>query len=123
METDGHGKPTSGKVTCKRCKQGHDVSDRREEIKAGVKNYLGTMKEISHLCRLTHDENVSMSMLYTYVANGLIHSHGTRIECDSAGRHKAVPTYRIGDIDVAIEDWRQLLEQRRHAGKKPRRVA
>jgi len=123
VETDGHGKPTSGKVTCKRCKQGHDVSDRREEIKAGVKNYLGTMKEISHLCRLTHDENVSMSMLYTYVANGLIHSHGTRIECDSAGRHKAVPTYRIGDIDVAIEDWRQLLEQRRHAGKKSRRVA
>lgn len=123
VETDDHGKPSTEYTHCPKCDESYKISERQEEIKAGVKNYLGTMKEISHLCRLTHSENVSMSMLYTYVANGLIHPHGTRIECDSAGRHKSVPTYRIGDIDVAIEDWRQLREQRRHAGKKSQRVA
>ena len=122
IETDDQGKPTVGKVTCRRCSQSHDVKDRREEMKAGVKDYLGTMKEISRLCRLMYDEGVSMSMLYLYAERGLMESQGWRMEHDTQGRYRSVSTYRIGDVEAAIKKWQEIQDARR-AEKKSKRVA
>ena len=73
-------------MKCPRCDQGHDVKSRREEIKAGVKDYLGTMREISRLCRLMYDDGVSMTMLYLYAERGLMESQGWRMEARQQGQ-------------------------------------
>ena len=123
VEIDDNGKPDKGTVKCPRCDQGHDVNSRREEIKAGVKDYLGTMREISRLCRLMYDDGVSMTMLYLYAERGLMESQGWRMERDAKGRNRSVSTYRIGDVEDAIKKWKAIQEERRHAGKKSKRVA
>ena len=122
VETDDNGRPTSAHATCPRCAKSHTVADRREEIKAGVKDYLGTMREISRLCRLMYDDGVSMSMLYLYAERGLMESQGWRMEHDSKGRYRSVSTYRIGDVEAAIKKWAAIQEARR-AEKKPKCVA
>jgi hypothetical protein len=122
VEVDDNGKPATGTVKCRRCSQGHDVKDRREEMKAGVKDYLGTMREITRLCRLMYDDGVSMSMLYLYAEKGLMESQGWRMEHDSKGRYRSVSTYRIGDVEAAIKKWAAIQEARR-AEKKPKCVA
>jgi hypothetical protein len=119
VEIDDNGKPAVGTVKCPRCSQGHDVKSRRDEIKAGVQDYLGTMREISKLCRLMYDDGVSMSMLYLYAERGLMESQGWRMEHDIKGRYRSVSTYRIGDVEHAIEQWRKIQEDARN-GKRQR---
>ena len=123
VETDDNGKPTKAHATCPRCAATHTVTDRREEIKAGVKDYLGTMREISRLCRLMYDDGVSMSMLYLYAERGLMDSQGWRMEHDSKGRYRSVSTYRIGDVEAAIKKWQAIQEARRAEKRKGCRVA
>jgi len=119
VETDDKGNPVMANMTCPRCKASHTVADRQEEIKAGVQDYLGTMREISKLCRLMYDDGVSMSMLYLYAERGLMESQGWRMEHDIKGRYRSVSTYRIGDVEHAIEAWRKIQEDARR-GKRQR---
>ena len=123
VESDDKGKPVKPNAICPRCEASCAVSSRQDEIKASVRDYLGTMKEISHLCRLMYDEGVSMSMLYQYASKGLMFSRGTRLECDSQGRHREVATYRIGDVESAIKAWREEQERRRTEKRGTRKVA
>lgn len=40
-------------------------------------------------------------MLWAYYRHGLIQQHGVRVEHDTLGRRREVPTYRIGEIREA----------------------
>jgi hypothetical protein len=50
-------------------------------------------------------------------------SQGWRMEHDSKGRYKSVSTYRIGDVEDAIEKWRKIQEARRADKRGSRSVA
>lgn len=88
-------------VTCPRCTRDVVVSDRRDELAVGVENYLGTARELSRLLRLVLGEDASPRMMWAYAKHGLIQSRGSRVEFDTMGRQREVPTYRIGEVREA----------------------
>lgn len=90
-------------VRCSRCATVHDIDSRRDALADGVDEYLGTIKEISRLCRLTLGEDVSVSMIHYYARVGMIQSHGERIEPDKMGRPRAAALYRIGEVRQAVQ--------------------
>ena len=94
-------------VRCEKCTVEHPIADRRAELEAGVEDYLGTIKEISHLFRETFGEDVSIRRIYGYVDHGLIVARGNRVEHDSMGRPRTSATYRIGDVREAVRAMRE----------------
>lgn len=93
---------TATVVRCEKCTVEHPIADRRAELEAGVEDYLGTIKEISHLFRETFGEEVSIRRIYGYVDHGLIVARGTRVELDAKGRPRTSATFRIGDVRDAV---------------------
>ncbi|NUR80326.1 MAG: hypothetical protein HOP97_03975 [Terrabacter sp.] len=94
----GNQQPT---VDCPRCTHGVVVADRRDQLAAGVENYLGTARELSRLLSLVLGEDANPRMLWAYAKHGLIQSHGVRVEFDTLGRRREVDTYRIGEVREA----------------------
>ena len=88
-------------IPCPRCGRDVSVDDRRSELADDVENYLGTARELSRLLRLVLGEEASPKMLWAYARHGLIQSHGVRVEHDTLGRKREVPTYRIGEVREA----------------------
>lgn len=113
VETNERGEPASAVVSCPHCKTTHYVRERREELAEAVAGYQATAKEISVLCRLTEGDGVSVRMIQTYAAHGLLQPRGERLELDAMGRVRRTTTYRIGDVRGAIAAWKVRLEARR----------
>ena len=123
VETDGKGKPNSQKATCPCCRTSHEIDDRREQLADGVADYRATIREISRLCVLIHPGMVSKTLLYEYIRGGLMLPQGTREERDSVGRMHTASTYRIGDVQGAIDKWQELRIQKRDTKRRACRVA
>jgi hypothetical protein len=102
-------------VVCPRCREVHDVDERREDLRAGVDDYLGTAKEISHLCRATLGEDVSTNMIRYYARVGMIREHGQRRELTKDNQQRAATLYRIGEVREAVEVMRVDPAERKKA--------
>jgi len=100
-------------LNCPKCGSVTDTEERQEELKVGVENYLGTARELSRLLKLVLGEDASPRMLWAYAKHGLIQSHGVRVEHDTLGRRREVPTYRIGDVRQAARILAADDEQRK----------
>lgn len=103
----------SAHVACPRCGAATPVDDRRAELAVGVENYLGTARELSRLLKLVLGENASAKTLWAYAKHGLIQQHGVRVEHDTLGRRREVPTYRIGEVREAARTVAQDEDQRK----------
>ncbi|MDR6861953.1 hypothetical protein [Phycicoccus sp. 3266] len=89
-------------VACPKCKHETPISERRDELAAGVEAYLGTVKEISRLLRETFGDDVSERMIRGLIDHGLVMARGTRREIDHAGHHHTVTLLRIGEVREAV---------------------
>ena len=104
----------SATITCPKCGRDLDVDERKEELAVGVEDYLGTARELSRLLRLVLGEQAaSAKVLWAYAKHGLIQSHGVRVEYDTLGRRREVPTYRVGDVREAARILDADEEQRK----------
>lgn len=90
-------------ANCPTCGTAHDVEGRRAELVAGVEDYLGTVKEISRLLRLTLGDDVSERMIRGMVDHGLVFRRGERTEMDVLGRRRDSYLLRIGDVQAAVQ--------------------
>lgn len=123
IEVNAKGDPESTAINCPRCTTVHDVTKRRADLKESLAGYQATTKEISHLCRMTIDGDVSVRMLQIYAKHGFLLQHGVRLEQDSMGRMRRVATYRIGDVEPAVDLWKDYLTDQRDKKRRGRRAA
>ena len=100
-------------LECPHCGATTVTDDRRAELAEGVENYSGTARELSRLLKLVLGEDASPKMLWAYARHGLIAQHGMRVEWDTLGRKREVPTYRIGDVRQAARILASDDEQRK----------
>lgn len=110
-------------VACRRCGSEHPIDERREELKAGVQEYLGTVRETSRLLRQTFGDDVSERTIRGLRDHGLLVARGHRVELDAQGRRREVMTFRIGDVIDAVAAMRQDKEVRRGVRKRARETA
>jgi hypothetical protein len=100
-------------ISCPRCGAAIPVDERRAELAEGVEDYLGTARELSRLLKLVLGEDANPKMIWAYARQGLIHQHGVRVEQDTLGRSREVPTYRIGEVREAASILARDDEQRK----------
>jgi hypothetical protein len=100
-------------VACPKCKHETPIQERRDQLAAGVEDYLGTVREISRLLRATLGDDVSERMIRSLADHGLIQTRGTRLEHDKLLRPRQVATYRIGDVRQGVHTMRTNRETER----------
>lgn len=104
---------TASITHCPRCKQQHDIRDRRAQLEAGVDAYLATVKEIHRLLAGTFGQDCSTGMIYGLARHGLIQARGKRVEYDKKGEPRQSATYRIGEVRDAINNLHADREKKR----------
>ena len=90
-----------------RCGAAHEVEPRRAELLHGLTIYQATLPELVSLRPLIGMDGTSRAMLARYTQHGLLPSVGERLERNSRGEWRRTPTYRIGDVNRAVELWKQ----------------
>lgn len=123
VEVNTKGEPDSQAINCPRCKAVHQVSEHRTDILARLADYHATLKEISSMCRSMVDGDVSVRMLQIYAKHGFLMQRGSRLEVNSRGQHRKVATYRIGDVEPAVDLWKNYLSEHRDKKKRRRTAA
>lgn len=118
VDAPAPGRSMAEYVRCRRCGTQHETKQRREQLMEGVNDYHGTAKEISRLLRLIGGADVSVKMIYSYAAHGLITQVGTRVEFDKMGRKRDAALYSIGAVRVAVEEMRDKRERQKEARRK-----
>lgn len=114
---------TATVVACTRCATEHPITQRRDELKAGVVEYLGTVRETSRLLRETFGDDVSERTIRGLRDHGLLVERGHRLELDSKGRQRDVMTFRIGDVMDAVESMRRDKDTRKGVRRQVRATA
>lgn len=114
---------TATVVACVRCAAEHPIVERRDQLKAGVVEYLGTVKETSRLLRETFGDDVSERTIRGLRDHGLLAERGRRLEMDSKGRQREVMTFRIGDVMDAVETMRRDKDTRRGVARRAKAMA
>ena len=114
---------TATVVACTRCATEHPIAERRDQLKAGVVEYLGTVRETSRLLRETFGDDVSERMIRGLRDHGLLAERGRRLEMDSKGRFREVMTFRIGDVMDAVETMRRDKDTRRGVARRAKAMA
>lgn len=94
-------------VTCRRCDRRHDVSERREALRAALNDYLVSASEVTGVCAWI-GEIVKFDRVRKWVERGRLLPHGVTLD----GR----PTYRIGDVrDLLEADFLRQASRRKTA--------
>lgn len=104
---------TASVVACPKCKAETSIDERRAELAAGVADYRSTVRELSRFLTETLGEDVSRGRIYGLVRAGLLISPGVKLERNSRGEWREVPTYRIGDVREAVATMRANKETER----------
>lgn len=89
-------------VTCI-CGATHDVTERRDTIASALGNYQATMTELVRLSPILVPDGVSHAKLKKLSAAHAFGTVGQRATRNARGEWRYVPTYRILDVQHAIE--------------------
>ncbi len=95
-EEDLYGRPGAATIRCKECGSQHDATARRDWLLKQAEDMLATATEVARLATAMRREHVTPSQV-----RGL--AHRGRIEAKGMDRQQRHPTYRVGDVLVAIE--------------------
>lgn len=98
----------SAHVTCG-CGAVHDVTERREWVADALGNYQATMRELVCLAPILVPEGVSHSRLKRLSAQRAFQPAGRRKTVNTAGAWRDVDTYRIADVQHAVNRQRNPL--------------
>ena len=106
-------RPLATFATCRRCQGAVDVNERREIFAEQVKLYQATMRELVSLAPLfLAGDGVSQRTLKEWTRHGLLRPVGERVERNVRGEWRKVPTYRMGDLAEARNEWEAGKERR-----------
>lgn len=91
---DLYGRPNASTLRCKECGTIHDAQARRDWLLKQADDVLGTATEVARFASAMRGESVTAASIRGLAFRGRIEAKGTR---------KNDPTYRVGDVLVAIE--------------------
>jgi hypothetical protein len=106
-------------TVCRGCGAALVVSDVTEAARALAADSLAPATAISALLRALHGHLVTPAMIRGYAKRGRIAAHGSTVDW----RGRTVPTYRIGDVEAAVERASSDPEERRAARRASEDVA
>lgn len=112
-------RPLPPHAQCRRCGHAVDVRERQDVFAEQVKMYQATMRELVTLAPLfLIGEGVSQRTIKEWTRHGMLRPVGQRVEQNVRGEWRKVPTYAIGHLSAARDEWEAAKERRRNSDRR-----
>jgi hypothetical protein len=93
-EEDLYGRPSAAALRCKECGAEHDAAARRDWLLRQADDVLATAPEVARFASAMRGESVTAASIRGLAFRGRI---------EAKGKRNNDPTYRVGDVLIAIE--------------------